>query len=314
MSHSTHIGFSGPVQSWGSRQSWHTLSGFPSSSNVTSVPFGPGHRLSPTAALCTASGRLIPRCSQSLQCSRFVAPPPSLLVGVGHDKDPSSTVRCTNGGSWDNVPFRFVPDGGKGREDSAERAASIIAEKHGGVFCHKQPWLESRNNPEALAPHPSLIVGSFPMARLADRLARRPGTDEIDRPLVGIVWREGLHVAPSRGARPTLCQYATGVAVNLYLPLAHHPGTFEAQVEAADPGEQRPKGQWLPFHPPNILAESNLEMPLTTASKVSSALDMIPKSVSGSSRLCPVLQGAHMRSLVGLAHLRRDGPRDRPLA
>jgi hypothetical protein len=189
-------------------------------------------------------------------------------VGVGHDKDPSSTVRRTNGGSWDNVPFRFVPDGGKGREDSAERAASIIAEKHGGVFCHKQPWLESRNNPEALAPHPSLIVGSFPMARLADRLARWPGTDEIDRPLVGIVWREGLHVAPSWGARPTLCQNATGVAVNLHLPLAHHTGTFEAQVEAADPGEQRPKGQWLPFHPPSLLAESNLEMPLTTVSKV----------------------------------------------
>jgi hypothetical protein len=244
------------------------LSGFPSSSNVTIVPFGPGHRLSPTAALCTASGRLIPRCSQSLQCSRFVAPPPSLLVGVGHDKDPSSTVRRTNGGSWDNVPFRFVPDGGKGREDSAERAASIIAEKHGGVFCHKQPWLESRNNPEALAPHPSLIVGSFPMAGLADRLARRPGTDEINSPLVGIVWRERLHVAPLWGARPTLCQNATGVAVNLHLPLAHHPGTFEAQVKAADAGEQRPKGQWLPFHPPNIRAVSNLEMPLTTVSKV----------------------------------------------
>jgi hypothetical protein len=260
MSHSTHVGFRGPVQSWGSRQSWHTFSGFPSSSNVTSVPFGPGHRLSPTAALWTASGRLMPRCSQSLQCSRFVAPPPSLLVGVGHDKDPSSLVRRTNGGSGHNVPFRFVPDGGKGCEDSAERAASIISEKHGGVFCHKQAWPESRNNPETLAPHPSFIVFAFPVAGLADRLARRPGADQIDLPIVGVVWRKRLHVAPSRNGRPTLRQNAAGVLVDFHLPPAHHPYPLEPQIETADAGEQRAEGERLPFHSANVRASSNLSM------------------------------------------------------
>ena len=72
-----------------------------------------------------------------------------------------------------------------------------------------------------------------------------------------------------------LGKYLAGVLVNLYLPLAHHPGTFEAQVKAADPGEQRPKCQWLPFHPPNIRAMSSSEMPLTTVSKVKSVLDRL---------------------------------------
>jgi hypothetical protein len=181
-------------------------------------------------------------------------------VGVGHDKDPSSLVRRTNGGSGNDVPFRFVPDGGKGREDSAERAASIIAEKHGGVFCHKQAWPESRNNPEALAPHPSFIVGSFAMTGLTDRLARRAGTYQIDIPFVGIVWRERLHVAPSRGARPTLRQNAAGVTVDFDLPFANHPGAFEAEVKASDACEQRTKSQRLPFHAARLRRSSTGSM------------------------------------------------------
>ena len=30
-------------------------------------------------------------------------------------------------------------------------------EKHGGILCHKHPWLESRNNSETFTPHPPLI-------------------------------------------------------------------------------------------------------------------------------------------------------------
>jgi hypothetical protein len=125
----------------------HTGRGFEFSSNTITEPGGGGQRMSPAAARFTASGRFFPRFAHSLQCFGCVAPPPSLLVGVGHDPDSVSSVRSTNGGSGDNVPFNAIPDRGQRPDDSAERAPLIIVEKVGGILCHKHAWLESRNNP-----------------------------------------------------------------------------------------------------------------------------------------------------------------------
>jgi hypothetical protein len=65
---------------------------------------------------------------------------------------------------------------------------------------------------------------------------------------------------------------AVGVVIYFDLPLADHPGPLQAEIEAADSREQRPEGEWLPFHALNIRAMSSSEMPLTTVSKVCSEL------------------------------------------
>jgi len=77
---------------------------------------------------------------------------------VGHKPDSLPSVRGTKVGSGDNVPFAYVPDRGKRPEESSERAASIMVENADGILCHKESWLEVRNNSERLSPHPSLIV------------------------------------------------------------------------------------------------------------------------------------------------------------
>jgi hypothetical protein len=68
-------------------------------------------------------------------------------IPPGDDKKSVPSMRGTNGGSVDNVPFRIVPDRGQRPEYGVERAASIISEKAGGIFSHKHFWAESRNNP-----------------------------------------------------------------------------------------------------------------------------------------------------------------------
>jgi hypothetical protein len=164
-------------------------------------------------------------------------------------------------GSGDNVPFAVVPDRPQRCEDCTERAASIIREKAGGVFSHKQLWAESCNNSQTFAPEPSLIGFTLSFPGHAHRLARRPSADDIDSPILVIVWRERRHVAPSVCIGPMLRKDAVGVLVDFDLPLADHPCPLKAQVESADARKQRAECQWLSFHSPSLRASSNLSMP-----------------------------------------------------
>jgi hypothetical protein len=136
------------------------------------------------------------------------------------------------------VPFNAVPCRLNGGKNPGERAALIIAKNAGGIFRHNDPWAESRNNSEKLTPHPSLIGCASLFSSKAHRLARNATADQVNFPRSAIVWRERLNVAPTRDARPVLCQYAAGVCVYLDLPAAFHAGLLEAKVKAADPGEE----------------------------------------------------------------------------
>jgi hypothetical protein len=103
----------------------------------------------------------------------------------------------------------------------------------------------------------------------ADVLAWESAADDINVP-ISICGREGSHIVVAMDVRPVLGKNSASKVIDFYLPLTDHPGTFEAQIKTADPGEQRTEGQWHPFHATNIRAEANLEMPLTSVSKVKS--------------------------------------------
>jgi hypothetical protein len=113
-----------------------------------------------------------------------------------------------------------------------------MVEKADGILSHKEPWAEIRNNSEGFAPHPSVIVRTFLLASVADRLARHARTNQVNLPLSRISHRERPHVAPAGDARPVLRQHAAGIGVDLDLPPALQPGTLKAKVKAANPGEQ----------------------------------------------------------------------------
>jgi hypothetical protein len=164
--------------------------------------------------------------------------PDSCAVGVGNKPDSFAAVRGTNGASGDNVPLAYVPDRGKRPQDSVERAASVMVKKADGIFRHKEPWAEIRNNSEGFAPHPSLIARAFLLSCVAHWLARHACTDEVNMPISRIADRERPHVAPTGDAGPVLGQHAAGIGVDLDLPAAFHAGPLKAQVEAANPGEE----------------------------------------------------------------------------
>jgi hypothetical protein len=113
-----------------------------------------------------------------------------------------------------------------------------MVEKADGIFRHKEPWAEIRNNSEGFAPHPSLIVRTFLLSGMADRLARHACTDQVNLPISRIVNRKRSHIAPAGNAGPVFCQHAAGVGVDLDLPAAFHAGTFKPEVEAPNPGEE----------------------------------------------------------------------------
>jgi hypothetical protein len=113
-----------------------------------------------------------------------------------------------------------------------------MVEKPDGIFSHKEPWAEIRNNSEGFAPHPSLIARTFLLACMAHRLARDASTDEVNLPIGRISHRKRPHVAPAGDARPVLGQHAASVGVDFDLPAALHAGPLKAKVKAADAGEE----------------------------------------------------------------------------
>jgi len=170
-------------------------------------------------------------------------------------------MRGTEIGSGDNVPLAVVPDRSQRCEDCTERAASIIREKAGGVFSHKQLWAESCNNSQTFAPEPSLIGLALSFSGHTHRLAWRPSTNEIDGPVLVIVWRKRRYIAPSVRVGPMIGEDAVCVLVDFDLPSAEHPCPLKAKIKPADTSEQRPERERLPFHAPKIREASNPEMP-----------------------------------------------------
>jgi hypothetical protein len=113
-----------------------------------------------------------------------------------------------------------------------------MVEKANGIFSHKEPWAEIRNNSEGFAPHPSLIARAFLLSCMAYRLARDASTDEINLPIGRISGRKRPHVAPPGDLWPVLRQHAASVGVDFDLPAALHAGPLKAEVKAADAGEK----------------------------------------------------------------------------
>jgi hypothetical protein len=113
-----------------------------------------------------------------------------------------------------------------------------MVENANGVLCHKESWLDVRNNSEGFAPHPSFIVNAFLFSCMTHGLARHASTDEVNPPLVGRAGRKCSHVPPPLNVRPMLGEHPAGIVVDFDLPSALHAGPLKAEVEAADAGEK----------------------------------------------------------------------------
>lgn len=104
----------------------HTSIGRSKSSNtITVFSKSIGHRGSPAAACCTASGRFAPLDAHFFAAVVVFAPLWSLAVGVGHDEDAIAPVRGADGGCRYAVPLRVVPALGQASEYSSEAQGKV---------------------------------------------------------------------------------------------------------------------------------------------------------------------------------------------
>jgi hypothetical protein len=101
-----------------------------------------------------------------------------------------------------------------------------MVENANGVLCHKESWLDVRNNSEGFAPHPSFIVNAFLFSCMTHGLTRHASTDEVNSPLVGRAGWKCSHVGPPLNVRPMFGENAACVVVDLDLPPAFHAGTL----------------------------------------------------------------------------------------
>ena len=100
---------------------------------------------------------------------------------------------------------------------------------------------QTANGSDKLGPEPSLVVLTASSSSDADGLAREPASEEIDwldsAPL------DGGNVAVSRDVGPVMGKDVLAERVPLDLPSALPSGSLEAEVDAANSGEQAPEGR-----------------------------------------------------------------------
>ena len=95
MSHSTHVGFSEPPIASDSGRLFRAIVAAEALPERQSRLVGVGKVRADSASISVPPGRS------------------GLVSGVGHNPDPVTTVRRTNGGSWYAVPFRIKPERGQ---------------------------------------------------------------------------------------------------------------------------------------------------------------------------------------------------------
>jgi len=108
------------------------------------------------------------------------SPFPSLAVGVGRpagDEDPLALVGRADIGRSYAAPRSHVPDCGQVGEDVAESSNSESCD----VLQQQQLGSKYANGIGDGGPDPAIVILSFPLPGVADRLAGEPSGEHVDR-------------------------------------------------------------------------------------------------------------------------------------
>lgn len=96
------------------------------------------------------------------------------------------------------------------------------------VFQECVSWSNVANDPPEVRPKMPRIVFSRPLPGDAERLAGVAPGDEID--VLKLASSDCFDVGKCRYPRKPFRENLTRKLINLHLPLANHPGAFEAEV------------------------------------------------------------------------------------
>lgn len=185
-----------------------------------------------------AATSVISECPPALLSGRGCAPCiAQAIVGVRHNENAVSSVRRTDGTSRNNKR----PAGVAKRFQVSEHSVESQCDESRSIFSKHPSGPDVRNDVAHSRPEPSGVASSPPPAGETDGLARESATDEIDGSKVPWINRGDVIVKPRIG--PMLAQDATAKGIRFALPSNRHPGPLQAEIQAADAGEQRPDPQ-----------------------------------------------------------------------
>jgi len=165
---------------------------------------------------------------------------PSEAKGVGQDEQAFAWVWGAQRASCDRAGPHAVAEplqvGVNKAKASPEQTGHVLPDDPGGS--------EVGDEVAHGVPEPARVLLRQLAARLADRLAGETSGHNVhsgSRPGGGIVppGGGGVDVVMAGDLRPVVGQHALAERVDLDLTDDGHPGAFEAEVEAADTGEQR---------------------------------------------------------------------------
>lgn len=161
--------------------------------------------------------------------------PSSFATGVGNKPDAVAAVRGAKGRSRKAVPLRVIPARGQVSENTSK---PLVTSESWDVLHDDVSGSKLANDPSELGPKTrALTVDASLVASDAEVLAGEASADEVDGGEV--VCSDRSHVFESLGVGEVLGEYGSAVGVELDLPEGAHSGSLEAEVEAADPCEER---------------------------------------------------------------------------
>lgn len=164
------------------------------------------------------------------------------MVGVGYSPrekvDPLTLMGGTDRGRAEQIPLCIVPEAGQSTEDGPES----VSNKSRDVLKKDPSGLNLPKHALDVRPEPSLVVGTLPLTRDAERLARESRRHEIHD---ATPWStvEGREIVPDRS--PTHGRFfhpchESGRGVAFPLDVAHTMvfgyGELEAKLEPSNPG------------------------------------------------------------------------------
>jgi len=161
-----------------------------------------------------------------------------LAVGLVHlsggrkDKQAITKDSGTNGCRWYAVPVRIVPALGQVSEYDInppnKQCCDVFHEHESGSYFANQ---SAHLSPEST----SLASDALSLSGIANVLAGEPAADQVNP--FEVFALHIPHVPEAGHIGPVLHQHPLAVWFVLDLPLAHHPGPFQAEVQTTDASE-----------------------------------------------------------------------------
>lgn len=196
-------------------------------------------------------------CDLIAECSVSALPrwPPesNSARGVGQQKDALASVRRSNVGCAETIPSRIVPERGQVTEHLGEVPSAARRHEPRHVLHENEARSKQINDPSILAPERRAFASeSCSLSGKGHVLAGESPADDIDG---GEFASNGTHVVVSNNVGPVLREHGAAERLPLNLPdNVTSRNALDAQLQPADPREQRPDPHSHPRTIPTSLA------------------------------------------------------------